>query len=132
MFSVTRITGRLSAAAAAIWIGRDLSLAICPSGQFYPCWVHIAVYMSDDTDPYANQETIEASVTVTRDFAERLADQYSASLSLPEALRDAAEDAVTYREQGVAPEDITESTREALEQATPITVDAGVVEQSEE
>jgi hypothetical protein len=88
--------------------------------------------MSDDTDPYANQETIETSVTVTRDFAERLADQYSASLSLPEALRDAAEDAVTYREQDIAPEDITESTREALEQATPITVDAGVVEQSEE
>ena len=85
--------------------------------------------MSADANPFANQETIEASVTVTRDFAERLADEYSGSLSLSEALRDAAEDAVTYREQEIAPEDITESTREALEQATPIAVDPTAVEQ---
>jgi hypothetical protein len=71
-------------------------------------------------------------VTVTREFAERLAAEYSASLSLTEALRDAAEDAVTYRERSVTPEAITESTREALEQTAPIAVDAGVVEHSEE
>jgi hypothetical protein len=88
--------------------------------------------MSENPNPFADQETIEASVTVTRDFAERLAGQYSGSLSLSEALRDAAEDAVTYREQEIAPEDITESTREALEQATPITVDPTAVEQTEE
>jgi len=88
--------------------------------------------MSEDQDPFANQETIEASVTVTRDFAERLADEYSGSLSLTEALRDAAEDAVAYREQEIAPEDITESTRKALEQATPIAVEPTVVEQGSE
>ena len=83
-------------------------------------------------DPFADQETIETSVTVPSAFARRLADQYSGSLSLSEALRDAAEDAVTYREQGIAPEDITESTREALEQATPIAVDVEAVEQTDE
>ena len=88
--------------------------------------------MSENPNPFADQETIEASVTVTRDFAERLADQYSGSLSLSEALRDAAEDAVTYREQEIAPEDITESTREALEQSAPIAVDPTAVEQAEE
>lgn len=87
--------------------------------------------MSENPDPFADQETIEASVTITLNFAERLANEYSASLSLSDALRDAAEDAVTYREHEIAPEDITESTREALEQATPIAVDT-VIEQSEE
>jgi hypothetical protein len=87
--------------------------------------------MSDDANPFENQETIEASVTVPRDFAERLADQYSGSLSLSEALRDAAEDAVSYREKEIAPEDITSSTREALEQATPIAVDPTAVEHTE-
>ena len=88
--------------------------------------------MSEDLDPFTNQETIEASVTVTRDFAERLADEYSGSLSLSEALRDAAEDAVTIREQEIAPEDVTESTLEALEQASPIAVETVAVEQSDE
>jgi hypothetical protein len=87
--------------------------------------------MSENPNPFVNQETIEASVTVTRDFAERLADQYSGSLSLSEALRDAAEDAVTYREQEISPEDITKSTREALEQTAPIAVDPTAVEQTE-
>jgi len=86
--------------------------------------------MSEDANPFENQETVEASVTVPRDFAKRLADQYSGSLSLSEALRDAAEDAVTYREQEIAPEDITRSTREALEQTTPISVDPTAVEQT--
>jgi len=88
--------------------------------------------MPKDSDPFAEQETIEASVTVTQAFAERLADTYSGSLSLPEALRDAAEDAVTYREQEIAPENVTESTLEALEQAAPISVDSRAVNQEEE
>jgi hypothetical protein len=88
--------------------------------------------MSGEPDPFAGQETIEKSVTVTRTFAERLSEQYSGALSLSEALRDAAEDAVTYREQEIAPEDITEATREALEQADPISVDATAVEYDEE
>jgi len=88
--------------------------------------------MSDDQNPFADQETIQANVTVTREFAERLAAEYSAALSVTEALRAAAEDAVAYREQEIAPEDITESTLEALEQAPPIAVDAAAVKQSEE
>jgi len=88
--------------------------------------------MSEDLNPFTNQETIESSVTVTRDFAERLADEYSGSLSLSEALRDAAEDAVTIREQEIAPEDVTESTLEALEQASPIAVETVAVEQADE
>jgi len=88
--------------------------------------------MSENPNPFVNQETVKASVTVTQDFAERLADQYSGSLSLSEALRDAAEDAVTYREQEIAPEDITESTREALEKAAPVAVDPTAVEQAED
>ena len=86
--------------------------------------------MSDDANPFADQKTIKASVTVTEDFAKRLAAEYTGSLSLSEALRDAAEDAVTYREQEIAPEDITESTREALEQTAPIAVDPTAVEQT--
>jgi hypothetical protein len=88
--------------------------------------------MSDDDNPFANQETIEASVTVTQKFAERLSERYSGALSLSEALRDAAEDAVTYREKDISPEDITEATREALEQADPISVDAAAVEHEED
>ena len=52
--------------------------------------------MSDDLDPFASQDTVEASITVTREFAERLANEYTGSLTLTEALRDAAQDAVTY------------------------------------
>jgi len=104
----------------------------CQFGQLFVIHAYKTVCMSEDANPFENQETIEASVTVTQAFAERLADQYAGSLSLSEALRDAAEDAVTYREQEIAPEDITESTREALEQATPIAVDPTAVEHTEE
>jgi hypothetical protein len=82
-------------------------------------------------DPFADQENIEASVTVTREFAERLVAEYSGSLSLPEALRNAAEDAVTRREQEIVSEDITESVREGLERAGPIAVDSSAVEQTD-
>ena len=82
-------------------------------------------------DQFADQETIQVGVTVPRGFAERLADEYSGSLSLPEALRDAAEDAVTHQEQKIVPEDITESVREGLEQAGPIAVDSSAVEQTD-
>jgi len=88
--------------------------------------------MSKDADPLADQETVEQSVTITRDFAERLTTEYSAALNLSEALRNAAEDAVAVREQEIAPEDITESTLEALEQAPPIAVDSTAVEQAGE
>ncbi|PSP87007.1 hypothetical protein BRC87_12290 [Halobacteriales archaeon QS_4_66_20] len=82
-------------------------------------------------DQLADQETIEQSVTITQEFAERLADEYSGSLSLSEALRNAAEDAVTYREQEIGTEDITESVREGLERAEPIAVDSSAVEQTD-
>jgi hypothetical protein len=82
-------------------------------------------------DPFADQETIEASVTVTREFAERLVAEYSGALSLPEALRDAAEDAVARREQEIVSEDIAESIREGLERAGPIAVDLSAVEQTD-
>ena len=82
-------------------------------------------------DPFADQKTIEQSVTITQEFAERLADEYSGSLSLSEALRDAAEDAVTYRKQEIGTEDITESVREGLERAGPIAVDSSAVEQTD-
>jgi len=82
-------------------------------------------------DPLADQETIEQSVTITRDFAERLTAEYSAALNLSEALRDAAEDAVTRREQEIVPEDITESVREGVERAGPIAVDSSAVEQTD-
>jgi hypothetical protein len=77
----------------------------------------------ENPDPFTDQETITASVTVTRDFAKRLAKQYSGSLSVTEALRNAAEDAVNRREQQISPEDISESTIEALEESAPIEVD---------
>jgi len=88
--------------------------------------------MSENQNPFTDQETIKVSVTVTRDFAERLADEYTGSLSLSEEMRDAAEDAVNYREQKMTPKNVTESTLKALEQAPPIAVDTVAAEQPDE
>ena len=82
-------------------------------------------------DPFADRETIEANVTITREFAGRLVAEYSGALSVTEALRDAAEDAVTRRENNVVPEDITESVREAVEQTGPIAVESSAGEQTD-
>jgi len=84
--------------------------------------------MAENSNPFADQETIKASVTIPEEFAARLAEQYNGSLSLTEALRNAAEDAVARREQQVSPADITESTAEALEKSAPIAVDVEAVE----
>jgi hypothetical protein len=82
-------------------------------------------------DPFADQETIEQSVTITREFAERLADEYSGALNLSEALRNAAKDAVATRENNIVPEDITESVRKAVEQTGAIAVESSAGEQTD-
>jgi len=62
-----------------------------------------------------DEETREVSVTVPMSLAEDLADHYDA-LSLPEALRQAADEAVEHRNRAVTPEDVTESILTAAEQ----------------
>lgn len=78
------------------------------------------------SDPYDREdekgEVVEAHVTVPRELADRLFEQYPSALSLPEGIRMAVDDAVETREQGITREDITEATVNALEQ-NPIEVE---------
>lgn len=73
--------------------------------------------MSDPYNHEGREEPIEVHVTLPRRLAERLAEHYTAALSLPEGIRMAADDAVEAREQEITREDITEATIDALEQA---------------
>lgn len=70
---------------------------------------------------FEDRETMEVSVTMTVEFVERMSKQYPGALSPSDAIRVATDDAVTYREQEISPEDITKSVRKALEQG-PIMV----------
>lgn len=72
--------------------------------------------MPDPYDRGDEEEPIEVHVTLPRQLAERLADQYSSALSLPEGIHMAVDDAVEAREQEITREDITEAMIDALEQ----------------
>ena len=65
--------------------------------------------------PQSRETSIEVSVTIPEPMAHGLRDQYPTAISLPEAVRMAADEGLRRRQERLTKADIRDAIREAIE-----------------